>query len=85
MIDFSLPATTVATANHMFFVAEDDKLRVQSPLHELFEGSQVKALDRVVSVNGHDEDEDPKVLLTKCVDDGPVELKLRRDPNNNIS
>ena len=65
-----------AVARHMFEI-DNNKLRVIDPVHKQFKGSQVKALDYVVAVNGRAMD--PQDLLNACVSDEDVELKLRRD------
>ena len=78
-IIFVLPPTTAASAKQMFKVFDDGKLRVRDPLHKRFEGSQVKALDSVIQVNGNAMD--PQVLLNACVGDEAVVLKLQRDRN----
>ena len=80
-IFFILPPTTAASAKQMLKVSDDGKLRVRDPLHKRFEGSQVKALDFVIEVNGSAMD--PQGLLNACVSDEAVELKLQRDRNNN--
>ena len=67
----------------MFEVFDDGKLRVRSPLHSQLEGSQIKALDCVVAVNGNARY--PEVLLHACFTDVPAELKLQRDLNNHVS
>ena len=59
------------------FEIDNGKLRVLGPVHKQFKGSQVKALDYVVAVNG--KAMDPQDLLNACVSDEDVELKLRRD------
>ena len=59
-------------------MSNDGKLRVRDPLHRVFKGSQVKALDCIVAVNGNVGD--PQALLHACVTDVPVELKLQRVP-----
>ena len=80
---FDLPSTTKAMAKEMFQVSDDDKLRVRGPLHKHFDGSQVKAGDCVIAVNGNVND--PLALLYACVTDVPVELKLQRDLENDMS
>ena len=60
------------------FEVSDDKLRVQSPLHTALGGSQVKAADRVISVDGVTHDS-PEGLLMACAADKPVVLQLQRD------
>ena len=67
----------------MFQVSNDGKLRVRGPLHKQFEGSQVKASDCVIAVNGNVSD--PQALLHACVTDVPVELKLQRDLESHMS
>jgi len=62
------------------FEIDNGKLRVLDPVHKQFKGSQVKALDYVVAVNGNAMD--PQDLLNACVSDEVVELKLRRDRDN---
>ena len=57
-------------------MTDDGKQRVRVPLHTQFEGSQVKALDCVIAVDGNASD--PQALLHACVTDVPVELKLQR-------
>ena len=76
-LEFELPVTTLSVAKQMFEVA-DDKLRVQSPLHTALDASQVKAADRVDSVDGvaHDSAEG---LLMSCAAEKPVVLQLQRD------
>lgn len=64
----------------MFKVSDDGKLRVRDPLHKRFEGSRVKALDYVIEVNGNAMD--PQGLLSACVSDEAIELKLQRDRNS---
>jgi len=54
---------------------DNGKLRVLDPVHKHFKGSQVKALDYVVAVNG--KAMDPQDLLNACVTDEFVELKDR--------
>ena len=76
---FNLPPATAAVARHMFEI-DNNKLRVLDPVHKQFKGSQVKALDYVVAVNG--KAMDPQDLLNACVSDEDVELKLRRDRDN---
>ena len=76
---FNLPPTTAAVARRMFKV-DNGKLQVLDREHKHFKGSQVKALDYVVAVNG--KAMDPQDLLKACVSDEVVELKLKRDRNN---
>ena len=76
---FNLPPTTAAVARRMFKV-DNGKLQVLDREHKHFKGSQVKALDYVVAVNG--KAMDPQDLLKACVSDEVVELKLQRDRNN---
>ena len=49
------------------FAIDNGKLRVLDPVHKQFKGSQVKALDYVVAVNG--KAMDPQDLLNACVTD----------------
>ncbi len=82
---FHLRPVTAAKARAMFKVSDDDKLRVQDPLHKEFEGSKVKALDYVIKINGDGNDMDPESLLHACVDRGDtIELILQRDLGNNM-
>ena len=76
---FNLPPTTAAVARRMFKV-DNGKLQVLDREHKHFKGSQVKALDYVVAVNG--KAMDPQDLLKACVSDEVVELKLQRDRDN---
>ena len=76
---FNLPPAKAAVARHMFEI-DNNKLRVLDPVHKHFKGSQVKAFDYVVAVNG--KAMDPQDLLNACVSDKVVELKLRRDRDN---
>ena len=80
-IVYNLPPTSAAGAREMFNVTDDGKLRVRDPLHKQFKGSQVKALDRVIPVNGNVCD--PRALRRACVSDVTVELKLQRDLHKN--
>ena len=80
-IVYNLPPTSAAGAREMFNVTDDGKLRVRDPLHKQFKGSQVKALDRVIAVNGNVCD--PRALRRACVSDVTVELKLQRDLHKN--
>ena len=66
----------------MFTVTSDSKLLTRDPLHKKFKGSQVKASDRVIAVNGNVCD-DPRELRRACVSDVAVELKLQRDRRKN--
>jgi len=69
----------------MFKVSDDDKLRVRDPLHKQLEGSNVKALDYVIKVNGDGNDMDPEALLHACVNKvDNIELTLQRDLGNNV-
>ena len=76
-LKFELPVTKLSVAKRMFEVS-DDKLRVKSPRHTAFDGSQVKASDRVVSVDGVAHDS-PEGLLMACAAGKPVVLQLQRD------
>ena len=62
------------------FKVDNGKLRVLDREHKQFKGSQVKALDYVIAVNG--EAMDPLDLFNACVSDEVFELKLRRDRHN---
>ena len=66
----------------MFTVTSDSKLLTRDPLHKKFKGSQVKASDRVIAVNGNVCD-DPRELRRACVSGVAVELKLQRDRRKN--
>ena len=79
-LKFELPGTKLSVAKRMFEVS-DDKLRVKSPRHTAFDGSQVKASDRVVSVDGVAHDS-PEGLLMACAAGMPIELELQRDCTN---
>ena len=69
----------------MFKVSDDAKLRVRHPLHKQFGGSNVKALDYVLKVNGNGHDMDPEALLHACVNKvDSIELTLQRDLGNNV-
>ena len=69
----------------MFKVSDDDKLRVQDPLHRQFEGSKVKASDYVVKVDGNSHDMDPEALLHACMNKvDNIQLTLQRDLANNV-
>ena len=64
----------------MFKVSDDDKLRVRDPLHKVFEGSKVKALDYVIKITGDGNDMDPESLLHACTNNvDTIELTLQRD------
>ena len=76
-LEFELPVTTLSVAKQMFGVS-DDKLRVKSHLHTALDGSQFKAADRVVSVDGVTHDS-PEGLLMAGAADKPVVLQLQRD------
>ena len=62
------------------FKVDNGKLQVLDREHKHFKGSQVKALDYVVAVNG--KAMDPQDLLKACVSDEVVELKQQRDLDN---
>ena len=76
-LKFELPVTKLSVAKQMFEVS-DDKLRVKSPRHTALDGSQVKASDRVVSVDGVAHDS-PEGLLMACAAGKPIVLQLQRD------
>ena len=60
------------------FEVSDDKLRVKSLRHTAVDGSQVKASDRVVSVDGVAHDS-PEGLLMAGAAGKPIVLQLQRD------
>ena len=74
---FNLPPATAAVARHMFEI-DNGKLRVVDPVHKQFKGSQVKALDYVVAVNG--KAMDPQDLLNACVSDEVVGIEAAEGP-----